>query len=147
LEVGERTAMGLGAPQVPQPRRPRLRLQLLDDRHRLPAPFAPRVLEPPVLVRVDVLVHEREQLFPQLLHLRRVIEVHAALLRIFSTCFQPSSAIGRARMPASRACALAAVPSITRFRIPCRIAAIRNRLYARYKSQSEAGTLSRLVLR
>src|SRR5207245_11419962 len=101
------------------------------DRPRPPAPLPPPVLVPPVLVRVAVLVHDREQPFPQLLHLRRVIEVHAALLTIFSTCLQPSSAIGRARMPASRACALAAVPSATRLRIPCRIAAMRNRLYAR----------------
>lgn len=41
---------------------------------------------------------------------------------------QPSSAIGRARLPASSACAEDAVPSTTRFMIPCRMPAMRNML-------------------
>src|SRR3954463_14413328 len=106
-------------------------LQLIDDRNRLPALVAARVLVPLVLLRIDVLGHEVGDALAQLLHPGRVIEVQAALLRIFSTCFQPSSAIGLARMPASRACSDAAVPSTTRLSIPCRMAAMRNRLYAR----------------
>ena len=131
LEVGEHAAVRLRPPEVPQPRRARLRFQLLDDRYHFPALVAARMRVPLVLVRVDVLLHERADALAELLYLGRVIEVHAALLRIFSTCCQPSSAIGLAREPASCACALAAVPSTTRLRMPCRIAAMRNRLYAR----------------
>src|SRR5207247_8316292 len=131
FEVGERAAVRFRPPQVPKTRGARLGFQLLDDRHDLPALVAARVPVPLVLVWIDVLLHERVDALAQLLHLGRVIEVHAALLRIFSTCCQPSSAIGRARDPASCAWALAAVPSTTPLRMPCRIAAMRNRLYAR----------------
>ena len=55
------------------------------------------------LVRVDMLGHEGHELVPQLLYLGAEIEIQLALLRIFSTSLQPSSAIGRARLPASRA--------------------------------------------
>src|SRR5262249_49858793 len=130
FEVGERAAVGLRAPQVPQSRGARFRLQLLDDRHDFPALVASRVLVPLVLVRIDVLAHERAHALAQVLHRGRVIEVHAALLNIFSTWRQPSSAMGRARAPVSRAWSEAAVPSTTRFAIPCRMAAMRNRLYA-----------------
>src|SRR3981081_1511212 len=114
--------------QIPKARLARPGLQLLDDRHRRPALVAPHVRVVAPVVGLYWLVHEGVEPFPELLHLGRVIEVHAALLSILSTCFQPSSAIGFARMPASRACAEAAVPSTTRFRIPCRIAEMRNRL-------------------
>src|SRR5207244_730964 len=130
-EVGQRAAVRLRPPQIPQPRGARLRFQLLDDRHHFPALGAARVGVPLVLVRIDVLLHERADALAELLHLGRVIEVHAALLSIFSTCCQASSAIGFAREPASCACALAAVPSTTRLAMPCRMAAMRNRLYAR----------------
>ena len=43
-------------------------------------------------------------------------------------CCQASSAVSRARPPASRAWRLAAVPSTTRFRMPWRMQAMRNRL-------------------
>src|SRR5262249_36548746 len=121
-------AVALRLPQVPQSRRARLGLELLDQRHGLPAGVAREVSVPSLLVRMDVLGREGHEPLPQLLHFRAVVEVHAALRRIFSTCFQPSSAIGRARLPASRACSDAAVPSTTRLAIPCRMAAIRNRL-------------------
>src|SRR5512134_3288622 len=120
--------MGLGPPQVPQARGARLGLELFDDRHHFPTVLASDMSMPFVLVRIDMLGHEASELLPQLLHLGRIVEVHAALLKIFSTCCQPSCAMGFARMPASRACALAAVPSTTRFMIPCRIAAMRKRL-------------------
>ena len=45
-----------------------------------------------------------------------------------STNAQPASPVGRARFPVSTACALAAVPSMARLAIPCRIAASRNML-------------------
>ena len=47
---------------------------------------------------------------------------------IFSTWAQAASAIGRARLPSSAACSLAAVPSSARPMMPCRIAARRNML-------------------
>ena len=62
LEVGQRAAVRLRPPQVPQAGGLRLRLELLDDRHRLPAPLASHVLVPLVLVRIDVLRHESEEL-------------------------------------------------------------------------------------
>ena len=46
----------------------------------------------------------------------------------FSTIDQASSATGRARLPCSTACSLAAVPSSARLAMPCRIAARRNML-------------------
>src|SRR5205823_950169 len=130
FEVGERATVRCRPPQVPQPGGARLGLELLDDRHDFPALGAARVLVPFTLIGVDVLRHESTEATAQLLDLRRVIEVHAALRNIFSTCRQPSSAIGRARAPASRAWSEAAVPSTTRLAMPCRIAAMRNRLYA-----------------
>ncbi len=52
----------------------------------------------------------------------------AWLARIRSTCCQPISAIGRARLPCWMACSLAAVPSTTRPMMPCRMPARRNML-------------------
>src|SRR4051812_50099547 len=63
---------------------------------------------PLVLVGMDVLVHEGGELLAQLLDLRGVVEVHAALLRIFSACCQPRSASGTVLLAASVACWLAA---------------------------------------
>src|SRR3954471_9293385 len=123
--------MGLRPPQVPQAGRPRFRLELFDQRYRLPALVAPDMSVPLMLVRMDVLVHEGGELLAQLLDLRRVVEVHAALLRIFSACCQPSSASDTVLLAASVACWLAAVPSSTRLAMPWQMAAMRNRLYAR----------------
>ena len=50
------------------------------------------------------------------------------LPRLSASC-QAISAKGRASFPSSAALAAAAVPSIARLAIPCRIAAIRNRPY------------------
>src|SRR6185295_13009212 len=128
LEVGERAAVRFRPPQVPQTRFSSLRFQLVDQRNGLPAALAFHVLVPLVLVRVDVLVHEGDELLTQLLDLRRVVEAHAALLRIFSACCQPSCASGTVLLAASCACWLAAVPSSTRLAMPWQIAAMRNRL-------------------
>src|SRR5262245_3698771 len=103
-------------------------LEFLDDRHRLPALVAVHVLVPLVLVGIDVLFHEGGDLLAQVLHLRGVVEIHAALLRIFSACCQPNSASGTVLLADSAANALAAVPSSTRLAMPWQIAAMRNRL-------------------
>src|SRR5262245_40526182 len=103
FEVRQRAAMRLRLPEIPQTCGARLGLELLNDRHRFPASVAGNVSLPLFLVRVDVLGHESDELVPQLLYLGAEIKIQLALLRIFSTSPQPSSAIGRARLPASRA--------------------------------------------
>ena len=60
LEVGQPGAVfALGQEQVPQPRGARLRLQLFDDRRRLPAIAVVDLAMKHRLVRIDVFVHER----------------------------------------------------------------------------------------
>ena len=93
--LDERAAVRFRQEQVPQARGARLGLQLLDDRHRLPALARSHVGVPLVLVRIDVLVHEGHELLA-------AAPAPSACTRssccspsvIFSTCCQPSSAIG-----------------------------------------------------
>ena len=60
LEVGEPcTLIALGEEQVPQPGRPRERLELLDHRPHRPRAELHRLAEEAGFVGVDVLVHER----------------------------------------------------------------------------------------
>ena len=72
--------LGVRQEKVPQARCARLGLQLLDDRHRLPALVAAHVRVVLGLVRVDVLVHERDKPFAQFLNFWRVLEIHCLLL-------------------------------------------------------------------
>ena len=59
-DVGQAGAvLALGQKQVPQPRGARLRLELFDDRRRLPAIALGDLALKRRLVRIDVLVHER----------------------------------------------------------------------------------------
>ena len=138
LGVGQPGAVpGLGQEQVPQRRGFRLGLELFDHLRRLPAIALRHLRIEARLVRIDVIVHELLQPCPQCLHFRRIVEVHVVpsvlgqcAARIRSTCCQPNSAIGRARLPASSACALAALPASARAFTPCRMPAMRNMLYA-----------------
>src|SRR4029079_14937494 len=88
-------------------------------------------------VRIDMRVHERRKPRLQVLHFRGVVEVHCgSYWMCFSICRQPSSAMGRARLPVSTAWALAALPARARAMTPWKIAAARNMLYARQQAQS-----------
>jgi len=78
-QPGAVLAFGQKKKQVPQARRARLRLQLLDNRSRLPPIAAIRDLAVKRrLVRIDVLVHERSQTPLQLDDFVGMVEAHAA---------------------------------------------------------------------
>src|SRR5206468_10236009 len=140
LEVGEAgSVLGLGQEQVPQPLCPGLGLELLDEGQHLPWTQRLRLLDVALLVGIDVLLHEGGQAPLQVLHFGRGIERHGASSvkswiagqrapRRSRAQRQASPAMGRALAPVSRALALAAVPSSTRFAMPWRIADRRNRL-------------------
>src|SRR5690606_34918270 len=103
-------------------------------------PFGGDLLVVALLVRIDMLVHERQQLGLHLLDAWRILEIHVGLpgwwssvLRIQPFCIrstirQPDSASPRARRPDSNALSLDAVPSTARFMMPCRMPASRNML-------------------
>ncbi len=61
--------------QIPQSRRASLRLQLFDDRHGTPAVLGD-LLVIKMLIGSDMLIHERADSCPQVLHFGRIIEAH-----------------------------------------------------------------------
>ena len=69
--------------KIPQPGGAGFGLKLFDNRDRLPAVSFGDLLIVELLVRVDVLVHERGELPLQFLDLRRMREVHP---RIVTQC-------------------------------------------------------------
>jgi len=81
LDVGQpRAVLAVGKKQVPQPGGARLRLEVLDDRHRLP-PIAFTDLAPVgAFVGIDVLVHERGEPLLQIFGFRGVVEVHGWMI-------------------------------------------------------------------
>ena len=83
FEVGQpRRALRMREGQVPEPLLARARLELLDDRHRLPAIGHRRLLRiVHGLVRMDVPRHEILEPLLQHLHALGECEIHAPLLR------------------------------------------------------------------
>jgi hypothetical protein len=82
LEVGQsfRGALGMRQEQVPQPGGARLGLEFLDDLGRYPrvalAPVFQDLLVESMLVRVDVLIHERDESGLHGLYLFGICEIH-----------------------------------------------------------------------
>ena len=74
--VSPAPSFALRQEQVPQPGGARLRLQLLDDRPRLPAHVGADAVIVFALVRIDVLVHEMAELFLKVLDLGGMGEIH-----------------------------------------------------------------------
>ena len=62
--------------EVPQPGRPRLRLQAFEERHRLPSVAFADLGEEVLLVRIDVLGHEGRDTLLQLPDLVRMLKLH-----------------------------------------------------------------------
>ena len=110
-DLGQRGVFQVGQPgaevafrqeQVPQPGGARLGLQLLDDRHRLPAVRRHGdLVVVGVLVRVDMVVEEGQQAGAELLDLFGIGEVHGVLP--FGRSFSSGSVTQRGGA-ASRAC-------------------------------------------
>jgi hypothetical protein len=74
--VNPGTVLAFGQEQVPQPGRPRLRLQAFEERHRLPSVAFIDFCEQLFLVRIDVLDHEGLDTLLQLLDLLRMLKLH-----------------------------------------------------------------------
>ena len=73
-----RAVLAIRQKEIPQARGARFRFKLLDDRHGPPTVFRD-LLVIRALVGIDVIIHERGELFLETLHLIGIVEVHSVV--------------------------------------------------------------------